>query len=88
MTNRPKSKRKNIPFTPSVQHCKNTDTMVQYTECDKWRLVFSKKKLTQHQRKQLAEVLEDVGYTCGFQFGMWIMDELPVLIPPVLRGHF
>lgn len=47
--------------------------MVQCAECDKWRLVFSKKKLTQHQRKQLAEVLEDVEYTCGFQFGMWII---------------
>ncbi|CAB3989013.1 Hypothetical predicted protein [Paramuricea clavata] len=31
------------------------------------------KKLTQHQRKQLAEVLEDVEYTCGFQFDDVIM---------------
>ena len=37
-----------------------------------WRLVFSKKKLAQHQRKQLAEVLEDIDYTCGFMFGIWI----------------
>ena len=72
MNNRSKSKRKKIPFTASVQYCKNADTMVQCAECDKWRLVFSKKKLTQHQRKQLAEVLEDIDYTCGFMFGTWI----------------
>jgi hypothetical protein len=36
------AQRKKVPFTPSVQHSRNTDTMVQCTQCDKWRLVFSK----------------------------------------------
>lgn len=58
-----------MPFSPSVQHCRNTDTMVQCAQCDKWRLVFSKKKLNNHQRNQLAELLADVEYTCGFVFG-------------------
>lgn len=42
---RPVATRTKIPFSPSVQHIRNSDTMVQCGECDKWRLVFSKKKL-------------------------------------------
>lgn len=58
-----------MPFSPSVQHCRNTDVMIQCTECDKWRLVFSKKKLTKRQKEQLNEILEEIDFTCGFQFG-------------------
>lgn len=54
MTNRSKSKKKETPLTPSVQHCKNADTMALCAECDKWRLVCLKKKLTERQRRQLT----------------------------------
>lgn len=43
--------------------------MVQCTECDKWRIVFAKKKLTRRQKVQLTDLLEDLDFTCGFQFG-------------------
>jgi hypothetical protein len=43
--------------------------MVQCTECEKWRLVFAKKKLTARQKQQLTDLLEDMDYSCGFQFG-------------------
>eukprot|EP00111_Clytia_hemisphaerica_P022406 TCONS_00065858-protein len=46
---RPKNTRKKLNFSPSKQHAKNTDTMLQCEECDKWRLVFSKKKITKAQ---------------------------------------
>ncbi|CAB3998966.1 Hypothetical predicted protein [Paramuricea clavata] len=65
---RPKTTRANLPFSPSVQHAQNTDVMVQCTECEKWRLVFAKKKLTKRQKQQLTDLLEDMDYTCGFQF--------------------
>ncbi|XP_014661913.1 PREDICTED: uncharacterized protein LOC106804987 [Priapulus caudatus] len=42
--------------------------MVQCTECEKWRLVFSKKKLSKRQKEHLGEVLSDVDYTSGFLF--------------------
>lgn len=56
---------KGISFSPSVQHARNTDTMVQCEECNMWRLVFSKKKLSAVARNTLASILEDVSYTCG-----------------------
>jgi hypothetical protein len=59
-----------MPYTPSVQHAKNTDIMVQCESCDKWRLVFSKKKLTQQQKQRVNTLLEDVSFTCGMTFGM------------------
>ena len=67
-TVRPAATRTKIPFSPSVQHIRNSDTMVQCGECDKWRLVFSKKKLNKFQKEQLEKILADLDYTCGFLF--------------------
>ena len=63
------AKRKKLPFSPSVQHAKNTDIMLQCEDCDKWRLVFSKKKLKGDQKRQLNQLLDDIEYTCGVLFG-------------------
>lgn len=60
-----KSTAKPLSFSPSVQHAKNTDTMIQCEECDMWRLVFSKKKLSVAARTTLQSILEEVSYTCG-----------------------
>ncbi|XP_064646150.1 uncharacterized protein LOC135499336 [Lineus longissimus] len=65
---RTKTARKAIPFSPSVQHVRNADVMVQCSECDKWRLVFAKKKLQPAKKRQLEEILEDVEFTCGVLF--------------------
>ena len=56
---------KTLSFTPSVQHARNTDTMILCEECNMWRLLFSKRKLTLSEHTQLESILEDVVYTCG-----------------------
>ena len=56
---------KPLSFSPSVQHALNSGITVQCEECDKWRVVFSKKKLTSNQRSTLQSVLEDVSYSYG-----------------------
>jgi hypothetical protein len=60
-----------MPYSPSVQHAKNTDIMVQCENCAKWRLIFSKKKLTKREGQQLNSILDDVSFTCGLTFGMY-----------------
>ena len=37
------------PFVPSIQHAKNTNLMAQCEECLKWRLVYSRHKLSAQQ---------------------------------------
>jgi len=67
---RPKNQRRSIPLSPMAQHCINTDgLMLQCEECDMWRLVFAKYKITKKQRSQLLDVLKDVAYTCGVMLG-------------------
>ena len=67
--NRPKSARQKMTFTPSVQHAINTQLMLQCCECDKWRLLYSKKKMKADAKKQVTELIESIDYTCGLMFG-------------------
>lgn len=60
-----KSKQKGTPFSPSVQHVKNADIMIQCEECEMWRLVYGKYKLTTAERAMLNQALEDFTFTCG-----------------------
>jgi len=62
---KPKSKRAKMPFSPSVQHARNTDFMVECAECSKWRLVFAKTKLKKNQKEKLQTAFEGIEYTCG-----------------------
>ena len=39
-----------MPFSSSVQYVRNADIMVQCEECEKWRLAYSKYKLTAVER--------------------------------------
>ena len=39
-----------LPFSAGVQHVKNVDIMVQCEECEMWRLVYSRYKLTKVER--------------------------------------
>ena len=56
-------------YSPSIQHAKNTNLMVQCEECSKWRLIFAKKKLTIKQLTPLQDnVLSEISSTCGFLF--------------------
>ena len=63
-TSKARVKRK-LPYYASLQHVKNSQLMVQCTECDMWRIIFSKFKLTPAQRNFLQVTLEDFMYTCG-----------------------
>ena len=56
---------KTLPFVASVQHARNTNMMIQCEECEMWRLVYSKCKLTAVERLQLDNPLSDYTYTCG-----------------------
>ena len=41
--------------------------MVQCEECQMWRLIYSKYKLTKVERETLQNTLDNVVYTCGAQ---------------------
>ena len=60
-----KAKRRRLPYYASVQHVKNSQLMVQCTECSMWRLIFSKFKLTREDRTYLQTLLEEFEYSCG-----------------------
>ncbi len=55
-----------LPFSPTIRHVKNVDVMVQCEECDLWRLLYSNKKLSLQERKQLQ-----VRYSGGCVVFMW-----------------
>ena len=58
------------PYAAKLQHCeisqgnvsKSKDTCEQ---CDMWRLLYSKRKLTLSEKQQLQSLFEDVSYSCG-----------------------
>ena len=54
-----------IPFTPTAQFSKNVDRLIQCHECDKWRLIYSKKALNAAEKKEVEKILEDIQYSCG-----------------------
>ena len=59
--------KRKLPYYGSVQHVKNSQLMVQCTECysSLWRLIFSKYKLQKEQRDYLRALLDDSMYSCG-----------------------
>ena len=61
-------KRKATSFSPSQQHVKNVGLLLQCDECEKWRLLFCKHKLSVQETTDLEGILEDVSYTCGTSF--------------------
>ena len=62
-----KGRQKSLPFVASVQHVKNANCMIQCEECQMWRLVYSKYKLSAQERQTLDNALEDYVYSCGAQ---------------------
>ncbi|GBB98408.1 hypothetical protein RclHR1_03220001, partial [Rhizophagus clarus] len=55
-------------FKSSAQNCKNVGTLIQCGECDKWRVVYSKSKLSSQDKEELAQFLDEIQYTCGDTF--------------------
>src|SRR6185437_6204257 len=70
---RPSLKEKNksnneMDFKSSAQNCKNVGTLIQCGECDKWRVIYSKSKLSSQDDKELTRFLDGIQYTCGDTF--------------------
>src|SRR5438045_7228635 len=51
-------------FRPSAQNCKNVGTLIQCGECDKWRVIYSKSKLSSQENDELTRFLDEIQYTC------------------------
>ena len=60
-----RGKKKTLPFSASVQHVKNIEMMLCCDECGMWRLVYSKRKLNQRERKALQTSLDGMSFSCG-----------------------
>jgi len=58
-------KKNSLPFTPSVQHVKNVSMVIQCEECEMWRVVYSRYKLTLREKRVLQQSLDGMSYTCG-----------------------
>ena len=58
---------KTLPFSGSVQHVKNVDTMLQCDECNMWRLLYCRYKLSNKEKADLGAALQDISFTCGAQ---------------------
>ena len=65
-------------YKPFKQHTRNAGVQVQCDECDKWRLLFSKHKLSARERTQLQGIIADVSYL----FGATIQD---LILPDTLK---
>ncbi len=59
------SKSHGMPFSPSAQYAKNVGTVVQCSECSKWRLMYAKSALKKNQKSELEDILLEVLYVCG-----------------------
>ncbi|CAB4000678.1 Hypothetical predicted protein [Paramuricea clavata] len=57
-----------MPFSPSAQCAKNVGIVVQCQDCDKWRCLYSKKKISRKLHGKVESALEDLSYTCGSVF--------------------
>ena len=58
-------KKKPLPFNVTQQHVKNVHLLIQCDDCEMWRLLFSKTKLSSASVMKLSAILEDISYTCG-----------------------
>ena len=58
-------KKKFLSYSPVKQHTVNVGLVLQCDECNKWRLLFSKRSLPFHDRQELERLLSDISYTCG-----------------------
>ena len=57
-----------LPFNVTQQHVKIVNLVIQCKECEMWRLLLSKRKLSPQSFKKLEKIIEDMSYTCGATF--------------------
>ena len=80
-----RKKAKSLTYSPTETHARNVGVVVQCDECNKWRLLFSKRKLSAKQRQQLEEIIADVSYSCGATTEDLILPE--ALASVCIRAH-
>ena len=56
------------PFCPSAARAKNVGITVNCVECEKPRLLFSAKKLSEKDKTTLRRFLDTIFYKCGMSF--------------------
>jgi len=69
-----------MPFCPSAARAKNVGVIVNCVECEKPRLLFSAKKLSEKDKTMLQEFLDTIFYTCGMSFHNTC--DLAIAVPP------
>ncbi|CAC5393465.1 unnamed protein product [Mytilus coruscus] len=74
LTGKPSSEH-GLPFSPSSQYAKNVEMVVLCSDCDKPRVLYSKKVVRGVRRTQLVNCLTDIQYTCGFSFDELDLEE-------------
>lgn len=62
------TKKHSMPFCPSAVRAKNVGIIVNCVECEKPRLLFSAKKLSEKDTIMLQGFLDTIFYTCGMAF--------------------
>ena len=67
--------KRKLPFNATQQHVKNVGLLIQCEECEMWRLLFSKSKLSSKCIVEFESFLEDISYTCGATFDEVTMPE-------------
>ena len=55
---------------------RNAEIKLKCVNCDKWRLLFGKKKLPPSDKQWVEEILQSVEYTCGLMMGKLILSKL------------
>ena len=63
-----KKKRAQTGFGPTAQFVKNVGTVIECCECNKWRVLYSKSKLSSFELSILERYLDTIQYTCGDSF--------------------
>ena len=63
-----KKKRTLTGFGPTAQFVRNVGTVIECFECNKWRVLYSKSKLSSFELSILERYLDAIQYTCGDSF--------------------
>ncbi|CAG8842421.1 19596_t:CDS:1, partial [Racocetra persica] len=58
----------NMPFNGTAQRAKNVGVTVMCSECEHWRLFYSKQKINEQEKKLLTAYLDTIDYSCGSSF--------------------
>ncbi|RIA89460.1 hypothetical protein C1645_824848 [Glomus cerebriforme] len=55
-------------FGPTAQFVRNVGSVIEYCECNKWHVLYSKSKLSSFEISSLERYLDTIQYVCGDSF--------------------